>query len=90
MERMNYLARFALIIACNCCLALSSPANAVKWELLPGTGRYGVYALESDGERLYAATEESIYYSRDDGDTWRQSSFKHNDAEELTTSPGVV
>jgi len=47
-------------------------------------------SIASDGERLYAATEESIYYSRDDGDTWRQSSFKHNDAEKLTASPGVV
>ena len=47
-------------------------------------------SIASDGERLYAATEEGIYYSRDDGDTWRQGSFKHNDAEKLTASPGVV
>ena len=31
------------------------------------------YSIASDGERLYVNTENGMYYSRDDGDTWRWS-----------------
>ena len=47
------------------------------------------YSIASDGERLYAGTENGIYYSRDDGYTWRLGDF--NDyINGLTASPSAV
>ena len=62
------------------------PAARAEWELNLDEK---TYSIASDGERLYAATEGGIYYSRDDGDTWRWSNFKHP-AKLLTGSPDAV
>ena len=82
MAQIKYLALaaalLALIIACICCLSLSSPVHAADWELLPRTGRYGVYALESDGERLYGGGKDGVYFTLDGGSTWRESDLKRS------------
>ena len=50
-------------------ITCASNAHA-EWErILDET----TYSIASDGERLYVNTENGMYYSRDDGDTWRWS-----------------
>ena len=57
-----------------------------EWELIFGNG---ADRITSDGERLYASTKKGIYYSRDDGYTWRLGDF--NDyINDLTASPGAI
>ena len=57
-----------------------------EWELIFGNG---ADRITSDGERLYASTKKGIYYSRDDGYTWRLGDF--NDyINDLTVSPGAI
>ena len=63
-----------------------SALNAhADWELV----KDDAHEIASDGERLYAATEGGIYFSRDDGLTWRTSNFKHP-VGVLTGSPDAV
>ena len=57
-----------------------------EWELILDEN---VYSIASDGERLYAGTEDGIYYSRDDGDTWQPSDFD-GQIHYLTGSPSAV
>ena len=82
-------ALLALIIACICCLTLSSSVHAANWELLSGTGRYGVYTLESDGERLYGGGKEGVYFSLDDGLTWREGDLKRS-ISAMTVAPDAM
>ena len=71
-----YLLLFALVAA---------HAHA-DWELILDDH---TSSIASDGERLYAATEDGIYYSRDDGDTWRRSNYKDY-VQNLTALAGAV
>lgn len=57
-----------------------------EWELILESGTHDI---ASDGERLYAGTENGIYYSRDDGDTWQPSDF-NGEIFSLTASPSAV
>ena len=57
-----------------------------EWELIL---EKGVDQIASDGERLYAATEYGIYYSRDDGRFWRRSDYRDYILN-LTAAPGVA
>ena len=66
-------------------IALVSVHVHADWELVIDDA----YEIASDGERLYAATERGIYFSRDDGITWRASNFKHP-VGVLTGSPDAV
>ena len=68
-------------------ITLASVHAHADWErILDET----TYSIASDGERLYAATEGGIYFSRDDGDTWRPSDYKDGDVGYLTASPYAV
>ena len=66
-------------------LALFAVPVLADWELILDDA----YQIAGDGERLYASTEKGIYFSRDDGLTWRTSDFKHP-VGVLTGSPDAV
>ena len=66
-------------------ILLSVHAHA-EWELILDEK---TYSIASDGERLHASTEKGMYYSRDDGDTWRRGDFKDSIVY-LTASPDAV
>ena len=66
-------------------LILVSSHVLADWELVIDDA----YEIASDGERLYAGTEKGIYYSRDDGDTWRLSDFTDR-IEHLAASPRLA
>ena len=55
-------------------LANEPDANIrAEWEHIPGTEVIGrVHLLESDGLRLYAIGDTGLYFSFDDGYTWRR------------------
>ena len=66
-------------------IALVSVHVHADWELIIDD----TYQIASDGERLYAATEQGIYFSLDDGETWRRGDFKQPIGL-LTGSPDAV
>ena len=66
---MKYITLIVTLLA----LLVASLARA-EWKLLGGTDDMGyIMALESDGIRLYAGTENGVYISLDDGHTWRST-----------------
>ena len=67
-------------------LALISASAHAEWELI--LNDHGG-SIASDGERLYVSTDKGMSYSRDDGDTWRLSTYK-DWIGNLTAFPGAV
>ena len=49
-----------------------------EWERIPGSEEMGyVYAMASDGHRLYAGAKHGVFISPDDGYTWRPTGITH-------------
>ena len=49
-----------------------------EWERIPGSEEMGyVYAMASDGDRLYAGAKHGVFISLDDGDTWCPTGLNH-------------
>ena len=67
-------------------LALLTAHAHAEWELI--LNDHGG-SIASDGERLYVSTDKGMSYSRDDGDTWRLSTYK-DWIGNLTAFPGAV
>ena len=55
------------------------------WIPLVGTDALEIRSLESDGERLYAATRNGLYISDDDGSTWRPTELNQPNAYDALT-----
>ena len=56
---------------------IASAVDAAEWELIPGTEELGgVWALESDGSRLFAGASQGVFISLDNGDSWLSTNLK--------------
>ena len=57
---------------------LLAPLARAEWELIYGAEEMEkIYAMASDGHRLYGYTKHGVFISPDDGYTWRPTGLNH-------------
>ena len=66
-----------LVLSLDSCAPNADAAFQADWIHLSGTEALEAELLETDGNRLYAATWEGVYISLDNGYTWRYAEIAH-------------
>ena len=66
-----------LVLSLDSCSPNADAAFQADWIHLSGTEALEAELLETDGNRLYAATWEGVYISLDNGYTWRYAEIAH-------------